>query len=511
MKMMQVLATFGGVFWLGWNMKFLIKETLHSPVIIREMSFPQRNFYKCHDVDMDCDDLNQTSARPYCELSQLEAAKDALSKYFFTDSAQHNYSKSRWPTLPKLLTGCGIYDMHDVFRKSSKNVMLATAFTKTRQRQCKDEHCIWKNDGFEVTFVENVERFFLKLRHVVKLSKGGTLRNAHSTGFLKINDEIRLLACEPHKKKLGECGYSKDSHARVAPCGDMTGDEACFTTGFADFLSLRTLLNAANISLDEGITQNVSRRWWGTHLSIDISYSNADPWTYWNFWRPEFLKLIPTYTYSVRRSGDYAWYSHHNTTGAHRKLTRMSGITMQFHLHGSMYSGSVMHFLKTLAIFTIIWEITMVVVANVMLFVYKHVACLSMAHLPHLRKYFRQMTTPHHRIVAGLSYEALAKELQDLRQEAARGHLKTTAQDSDTETSPTSEHTSHEFYLDLSHPKLMGMEHPQDVKVRVCPGLGTVTVVIVDDDEPGKLRFQQNAQRFSVDAISRTLAAKHAR
>ena len=43
--------------------------------------------------------------------------------------------------------------MHDVFRKSSKNVMLATAFTKTRQRQCKDEHCIWKNDGFEVTFV----------------------------------------------------------------------------------------------------------------------------------------------------------------------------------------------------------------------------------------------------------------------------------------------------------------------------------------------------------------------
>ena len=43
--------------------------------------------------------------------------------------------------------------MHDVFRKSSKNVMLATAFTKTRQRQCKDEHCIWQNDGFEVTFV----------------------------------------------------------------------------------------------------------------------------------------------------------------------------------------------------------------------------------------------------------------------------------------------------------------------------------------------------------------------
>ena len=36
----------------------------------------RRNFYKCHDVDMDCDDLNQTSARPYCALSQLEAAKD---------------------------------------------------------------------------------------------------------------------------------------------------------------------------------------------------------------------------------------------------------------------------------------------------------------------------------------------------------------------------------------------------------------------------------------------------
>ena len=93
----------------------------------------------------------------------------------------------------------------------------------------------------------------------------------------------------------------------------------------------------------------------------------------------------------------------------------------RFHLHGSMYSGSVMHFLKTLAIFTIIWEITMVVVANVMLFVYKHVACLSMAHLPHLRKYFRQMTTPHHRIVAGLSYEAAWLHFHKYLHERGRG------------------------------------------------------------------------------------------
>ena len=35
----------------------------------------------------------------------------------------------------------------------------------------------------------------------------------------------------------------------------------------------RTLLNAANISLDEAITQNVSRRWWGTHLSIASRHS----------------------------------------------------------------------------------------------------------------------------------------------------------------------------------------------------------------------------------------------
>ncbi|CAJ1437264.1 unnamed protein product [Effrenium voratum] len=46
-----------------------------------------------------------------------------------------------------------------------------------------------------------------------------------------------------------------------------------------------------------------------------------------------------------------------------------------------------------------------------------------------------------------------------------------------------------EFYLDLSDPKLL--DQSSDHKVRLRAGLGTVTVVIVDDDEPGKLRFQQ--------------------
>ncbi|CAJ1345461.1 unnamed protein product, partial [Effrenium voratum] len=46
-----------------------------------------------------------------------------------------------------------------------------------------------------------------------------------------------------------------------------------------------------------------------------------------------------------------------------------------------------------------------------------------------------------------------------------------------------------EFYLDLSDPKLL--DQSSDQKVRLRAGLGTVTVVIVDDDEPGKLRFQQ--------------------
>ena len=96
-------------------------------------------------------------------------------------------------------------------------------------------------------------------------------------------------------------------------------------------------------------------------------------------------------------------------------------VRSRFHLHGSMYSGSVMHFLKTLAIFTIIWEITMVVVARVMLFMYRRVQCLSLAHLPHLRLHFRQMTTPHHRIVAGLSYEEARLHSHKYPHERERG------------------------------------------------------------------------------------------
>jgi len=47
-----------------------------------------------------------------------------------------------------------------------------------------------------------------------------------------------------------------------------------------------------------------------------------------------------------------------------------------------------------------------------------------------------------------------------------------------------------EFYLDLSLPRCSGADAQSEVQVRTRQGLGTVTVVIVDDDEPGKLRFQ---------------------
>lgn len=46
-----------------------------------------------------------------------------------------------------------------------------------------------------------------------------------------------------------------------------------------------------------------------------------------------------------------------------------------------------------------------------------------------------------------------------------------------------------EFYLELSAP--LCKDPSSDFKVRVRQSLGTVTMIIVDDDEPGKLRFQQ--------------------
>ena len=77
----------------------------------------------------------------------------------------------------------------------------------------------------------------------------------------------------------------------------------------------------------------------------------------------------------------------------------------RFHLHGLIHHRSLMHFVKTLAIFTIIWEITMLVVAAAMLFIYSHAKCLGLDHLPYLKNYFRQMETPHHRIASGMSYD----------------------------------------------------------------------------------------------------------
>ena len=59
---------------------------------------------------MDCDDLNQTSARPYCTLSQLEAAKDWVP-WACEEKSQHMGYHSIPSVLVALRFGIGTFGL----------------------------------------------------------------------------------------------------------------------------------------------------------------------------------------------------------------------------------------------------------------------------------------------------------------------------------------------------------------------------------------------------------------
>jgi len=54
-----------------------------------------------------------------------------------------------------------------------------------------------------------------------------------------------------------------------------------------------------------------------------------------------------------------------------------------------------------------------------------------------------------------------------------------------------------EFYVDLTDAKLEDEDNPDNIKVSIKPGLETATIVIVDDDQPGTLRFAK--EQIEVD------------
>ncbi|CAE7658986.1 unnamed protein product [Symbiodinium necroappetens] len=395
-----------------------------------DISFPQRNFDACHDVDFDCDDVGKSDltreenekASSYCNEATLHELSNNMEKYFFSVNDGHNYSRNRWHSPPKLHPECKNFDVHGVFREDGPAPLIMTAQSIFSQKSCETEpsmpRCIWENDNVRFEIVYDVERFLVKLRHDVVLDDGRRVESTDATGFMHFQadpNSLYVVKCDPGKK---DCDYSLPSHADFPPCGNTSSqkDSPCFSTGFADFISLEILLRAANTSLDE-IVSDLPRRWWGTYLQVDIRYSNDDLQDYWLGSPGQFsqLQLRTRYVYSVRKLTDYVWNSQTiSSSDTERTLVRHAGIRISVNVHGSLKAWSWLNVFRTLAIFGVLWKITVVMVDVLMLALYRQIPTLR--HLPHLRHYYSVTETPHHDHMKKLSHEQLELEKKRYRE-----------------------------------------------------------------------------------------------
>ena len=319
----------------------------------------------CYDYDYDCSDSPEAWKPHYCGQAALEDLAKRLHINFFKNGT---FSKSRWVGgAPRINADCRHFDVHETLEEEGRP-MVMTARTRSLQDRCASpaqEKCIWHNQGFDIDLVQNVEGFFLKIRHDVMASKVKA-SNSYSTGFVVIKGKEYQLPCSSE----GSCDKKdlKDS-SNVASCNISE----CWSTKYSDYLSIDLILKAANLSLDSHIPlpseadleseSDLPRRFLGTSVGVDVKYENAKPGA---IFPPKWFEFRNRYTYTFRKMGDYA--SETDISGAsdtRRLFIRKSGIKVFVNFDGELASWSWSYAVKQLAIMQVVFTLTMVVVDKV--------------------------------------------------------------------------------------------------------------------------------------------------
>ena len=242
--------------------------------------------------------------------------------------------------------------------------------------------------------MQNVEDYFLKIRHDV-VAQDVQASNAFSTGFLMVNG----LRMQLHCAVKGACAAKDmDSEETVATCNK----EECWSTKYADYLSMKLVLRAAKVDLDSRVplpseTVNasdtkMSLRLLGASVSIDIEYENVQPAVMFPFrWRSSRSR----YTYTFRKMSDYAseadlWHM----TDSSRKFIRKAGIKIFVNFSGELASSSWLYTFKQLAILQVLGGLAIIFVNQVMLFIYGQFK--SCKHLPAMKHYYGELLSPTH-------------------------------------------------------------------------------------------------------------------
>ncbi|CAE7449946.1 unnamed protein product, partial [Symbiodinium natans] len=301
----------------------------------------------------------------HCSPQKLNELRDEIQRYYFTDTATHNYSKARWPEKPRVLTSCPRLDTHDIFRSIDVGrPLVTTAVTSNLQRRClQTEACIWKNLDFNVSLV-HLSDFVVGASPEI-WEEGKRVDQASLTGFVSMPDGTRcVIPCNSSTPHGAHCRQSLPNWDQYPTC------KGCFRNWGVDYMPLRTLLAAANVSLDEK-TGNTSlpRRFWGSLLRVNVHYSNQkDLWTS----LPPALRMSYTYTITLHRDEEWQIEIHYSFDQQERRLMRHAGLRFEFTFDGTLADLNAIYLLQTLGGISVFWYVFMIIVDYLILWIYEY-------------------------------------------------------------------------------------------------------------------------------------------
>eukprot|EP00440_Ansanella_granifera_P020838 gb/GFBE01022629.1/.p1 GENE.gb/GFBE01022629.1/~~gb/GFBE01022629.1/.p1 ORF type:complete len:470 (+),score=65.29 gb/GFBE01022629.1/:1-1410(+) len=276
----------------------------HLAKVNMKLTQPQRNWNKCHDTVIDCDDADPEYPWPQislCKEEQLENLNAKARQYFFSD----NTSQARNGRLDTLDVTCDVFDASDVVQYvGDDGIFITTSMQTITQEKCADSSCKWKNLGMKTVLVANVEEFRLTARHAWESTLFGTHVKSEETAglFEPSNGKKRLIPCADAYRDNEYCKHIEDTFPGYEHCSESSNarTSTCFTTGNADFIGVRELLEASDLRLDDTSWGELPLRFWGSGVLMHIELSDGDPWEFWSRWP---FQLIPRYTYYFQHGG----------------------------------------------------------------------------------------------------------------------------------------------------------------------------------------------------------------
>lgn len=270
---------------------------------------------------------------------------------------------------------CRVLDRHEitVSEGTSMNSFFATCLEAMHQRRCEHpDTCkrVWETLEVDLYFVKDFENYVLKLDHAAP-SMGGRINvdTVNSTqGFLWDSDGSTCVLPVKSGHDYRTSFYNFRRWQRVKVC------KGAFSV-FSDYMPITRVLRAMNTTLEDSREPGgPTHRRQGIEVMLEISYTNLDPFDFWQW--PIGPKMKYTYRYHMisQRFGDavksYWWSSHGETFLKERVLKRYMGMQLTAVVNGRIGVFSFRLLLVTLAVHTSMVCLADIILKKIVLWIY---------------------------------------------------------------------------------------------------------------------------------------------